>query len=329
MDETAQVLSDAVALLRRAGIRLPSGSLDAWDLTLPDGRELPTRMRASRRPPTPTILTRLLAQPDPARRLLVVTPRATAHLRTLATNGEVDVIAVNQDLLVFAGERYDVTDAASAAAAPVRAARGRKPWVRWALARALLLSDTAQTQHRLAELLGVSQQAVSHALKQLQAVRRTEHGWLADSPEALLAEYLAVYPGPGGAVTYWYGLDPVIAQATTAVEFCTRQGMPVLVSGDPAADVYAPWRLPTRAMLYTDRFVDLTDAGFSPATEAEHSLAVQVPADPTLWRTAAISEPALLADPPITAGDVLRTGGPDAAEAADHVLATIRQRAVL
>ncbi|UZF45735.1 hypothetical protein [Rhodococcus rhodochrous] len=50
---------------------------------------------------------------------------------------------------------------------------------------------------------------------------------------------------------------------------------------------------------------------------------MQVPADPTLWRTAEISEPALLADPLITAGDVLRTGGP---EAADHVLATIRQK---
>ncbi|AYA24356.1 hypothetical protein C6369_007510 [Rhodococcus rhodochrous] len=329
MDETAQVLSDAVALLRRAGIRLSSGSLDAWDLVLPDGRELQTRVWVSRRPPTPTVLVRLLAQPDPVRRALMVTPRATAHLRTLATNGEIDVIAVDEDLLVLAGVRHDVTDAASAAAAPTRAARGRKPWVRWALARALLLSDTAQTQHRLAELLGVSQQAVSLALKQLQAVRRTEHGWLADSPEALLAEYLATYPGPGGAVTYWYGLDPVIAQATAAVEFCTQQGISVLVSGDAAADVYAPWRLPTRAMLYTDRFVDLTDAGFSPATEAEHTLAVQVPADPTLWRTAKINEPALLADHLITAADVLRTGGADAAEAADHVLATIRQRAVL
>ncbi|WP_147414545.1 hypothetical protein [Rhodococcus rhodochrous] len=329
MDETAQVLSDAVALLRRAGIRLPSGSLDAWDLTLPDGRQLPTRVRASRRPPTPTILTRLLAQPDPVRRLLVVTPRATAHLRTLATNGEVDVIAVNQDLLVFAGERYDVTEAASPTATPTPGAWGRKPWVRWALARALLLSDTAQTQHRLAELLSVSQQAVSLALKQLQAVRRTEHGWFADSPEALLAEYLAGYPGPGGVVTYWYGLDPVIAQATAAVEFCAQKGISVLVSGDPAADVYAPWRLPTRAMLYTDRFVDLSAAGFSAATEAEHTLAVQVPADPTLWRTAEISEPALLADPLITAADVLRAGGPDAAEAAKHVLATIRHKVTL
>ena len=145
----------------------------------------------------------------------------------------------------------------------------------------------------------------------------------------MLAEYLAAYPGPGGAVTYWHGLAPVIAQATTAVEFCTRQGISVLVSGDPAADVYAPWRLPTRAMLYTDRFVDLSAAGFSAATEAEHTLAVQVPADPTLWRTAEISEPALLADPLITAADVLRAGGPDAAEAAKHVLATIRHKVTL
>ena len=149
---------------------------------------------------------------------------------------------------------------------PPPAARGRKPWVRWALARALLLSDTAQSQPRLAELLGVSQQAVSLALKQLQTVRRTEHGWLAASPEELLAEYLARYPVPEGAVTYWYGLDPVIEQTTAAVEFCARQEVSVLVSGDAAADVYAPWRLPTRALLYTDRFVDLSAAGFSTVT---------------------------------------------------------------
>ncbi|MCB8914140.1 hypothetical protein KUG88_29035 [Rhodococcus rhodochrous] len=164
--EESQVLSGAVALLRRVGIRLPSGCLDAWDLILPDGRELSTRVRVSRRPPTPTVLARLLTTPDPVRRVLVVTPRATAHLRTLATDGEVDVIAVHEGLLVFAGMRYDVTDAESLTAAPTSGVRGRKPWVRWALARALLLSGTAQTQHRLAELLGVSQQAVSLALKQ-------------------------------------------------------------------------------------------------------------------------------------------------------------------
>lgn len=327
--EASQILSGAVALLRRAGIRLSSGSLDAWDLVLPDGRQLPTRVRISRRPPTPTVLARMLAEPDPARRVLVVTARATAHLRTLATDGEVDVIAVDEDLLVFAGVRYDVTETATPTSHATSAARGRKPWVRWALARVLLLSDRAQTQHRLAERLEVSQQAVSLALKQLRAVRRTEHGWLADSPAELLEEYLADYPCPGGAVTYWYGLDPVIAQATAAVDFCTQQQISVLVSGDAAADVYSPWRLPTRALLYTDRFVDLNAAGFSPAAEAEHTLAVQVPADPTLWRTAEISEPVLLADPLITAGDVLRTGGPDATEAADHVLATIRQKVAL
>ncbi|KLL95770.1 hypothetical protein NJ76_22830 [Rhodococcus sp. IITR03] len=49
--------------------------------------------------------------------------------------------------------------------------------------------------------------------------------------------------------------------------------------------------MPTRALLYTDRFVDLSAAGFSPATAAEHTLAVQVPADPTLWRTGAPTPP--------------------------------------
>ncbi|MBH0122523.1 hypothetical protein I0Q12_24705 [Rhodococcus sp. CX] len=46
-----------------------------------------------------------------------------------------------------------------------------------------------------------------------------------------------------------------------------------------------------------------------------------VPADPTLWRTArAVSDaPVILVDPVIAVHDVLRTPGPDAAEAAGQL----------
>ncbi|MGU3586876.1 hypothetical protein ACLBYD_27435 [Rhodococcus sp. C26F] len=50
MAEALQSLSAAVTLFRRADIRLASGSLDAWDPTLPDGRELPSREGARNRP---------------------------------------------------------------------------------------------------------------------------------------------------------------------------------------------------------------------------------------------------------------------------------------
>ena len=230
-------------------------------------------------------------EPDPDRRLLVMPPRATAHLRHLAAEGEIDVIAVNE--AQTCATTWPATHPLRPA--PTLGRRDRKPWVRWGLAR-MLLSNTAQIQHRLAEMLGLPAGGLTRlgttpggAAHRARLARRV--------PEELLAEYLTAYPGPGGAVTDWYGLDPVIAQATAAADFCTRQEVAVLVSGDATADVYAPWRLSTRAMLYTDRFVDLSAAGISPATEAEHTLAVQIPADPTLWHTAEMDEPILLPTP--------------------------------
>ncbi|MGU3587247.1 hypothetical protein ACLBYD_29375 [Rhodococcus sp. C26F] len=111
-------------------------------------------------------------------------------------------------------------------------------------------------------------------------MRRTEHGWLATSPERLLAEYLAGYPSPGGAMTYWYGLDPVIAQppprsssAPSSMYRWRSVGMPPMCTSPGSC---------RPGDCSTDRFVDLSAAGFSPATEAEHTRAVQIPADPIL-----------------------------------------------
>ncbi|MBF0660087.1 MULTISPECIES: hypothetical protein [unclassified Rhodococcus (in: high G+C Gram-positive bacteria)] len=330
MKETAQLLTNAVELLRRAGIRIASGSLHELDLTLPDGRTRSTIVRVRRRPPTPHTLTALRKTPIPARHLLIVTPHATPHLRTLALDGEVDVIAPGENLIVLGGTRYPVApESAPRPASAGHPARGRKPWTRWAIERLLLLTDQPMPQRELAATLDVTQQAVSLALQQCPHVHRTPAGWVADSREALLEDYLADYPGPGGATTYWYGADPVLAQAATAVEFCTDRGVTALLSGDAAADVYAPWRLPAQAVLYVPEFVDVATAGFGPASAEAHTLAVTVPADPTLWRTAAAAgEPALLADPLIAVHDVLHSSGADAHEAAEHLLAAIKKGAL-
>ncbi|WP_210432848.1 hypothetical protein [Rhodococcus sp. DMU1] len=155
---------------------------------------------------------------------------------------------------------------------------------------------------------------------------RTPGGWIAEPRAALLDAHLAEYPGSGGASTYWYGLEPVIRQASDAARFRSELGVPVLQSGDVAADVYAPWRLPTRAVLYVPQFLDFTAAGFTPATAGAHTLEVIVPADPTLWRTArAVSDAAILVDPVIATHDVLRSPGPDAHEAAGHLRRAIEE----
>ncbi|MDO1481781.1 hypothetical protein [Rhodococcus ruber] len=320
MDAASHALSDALHLLRRTDARIVAGSLDGLDLVLPDGREVAAHVTVQPRPPTPHLLAKLRSK-HPESRLLVVTPRTTAHLRALAHDGAVDVIAPDEELLVVLGTRYDVLAPAPAPTPPVRPGRGRKPWIRWATERALLLAEHPMTQPNLAAALEVTQQAVSLAVRQSRHLHRRSGGWIAEPRATLLDEHLTEYPGPGGASTYWYGLDPVLRQATDAARFCAELGVPVLQSGDVAADVYAPWRLPTRAVLYVPQFLDFTAAGFTPATADAHTLKVIVPADPTLWRTARMvsDAPSLLVDPVIATHDVLRSPGPDAHEAAGHL----------
>ena len=189
----------------------------------------------------------------------------------------------------------------------------------------LLLAEQPVSQRQLADVLEVTQQAVSLALRQSPHLHRTPDGWIADPRPRLLAEHLAEYPGPGGASTYWFGLDPVIRQATDAARFCSESDVSVLQSGDVAADTYAPWRLPATAVLYAAEFLDFTAAGFTPATAGAHTLEVIVPADPTLWRTAraAGGASAVLVDPVIAVHDVLRGPGSDVRDAAERLRTAI------
>ncbi|MBC2592380.1 hypothetical protein [Rhodococcus aetherivorans] len=325
MDAASHALSDALHLLRRTDARIVAGSLDSLDLVLPDGRRVATQVTVQQRPPTPHLLA-TLRRKHPESRLLVVTPRTTAHLRELARGGAVDVIAPAEELLIVLGTRYDPPAPAPAPTPPGRRGRGRKPWIRWAAERLLLLATRPMTQRELAAALEVTQQAVSLAVRQSRHVYRTPGGWAAEPRATLLDEHLAEYPGPGGASTYWYGLDPVLRQATDAARFCAERGVSVLQSGDVAADAYAPWRLPTRAVLYVPQFLDFTAAGFTPATAGAHTLEVIVPADPTLWRTAhVVSDAPILVDPVIATHDVLHSPGPDARDAAGHLRRAIEE----
>ena len=162
---------------------------------------------------------------------------------------------------------------------------------------------------------------------------RTDRGWVIGQRADALDGVLAEYPGPGGVSTYWYGLDPAVRQAEAAATWCAEKGVGCVLTGDVAADVYAPWRLPAVAGLYSSELLDFTAAGFTPATDAEYTLVVTVPQDPTVWRTAAAAaqptarvDPAAVdevlpvrVDPIIALHDVLASAGPDAAEAAEHL----------
>ncbi|WP_133169428.1 hypothetical protein [Rhodococcus opacus] len=330
-----RLLSGALLLLRRAEVRVVSGGPADLDLVVPGGGAVAVKVKVYGRPPTPSIVEGLRrgCRED---RFLLVTPHATSYLGDLAAEGVVDLIAVEEGRVVIGG--VDHTAASTEAGSGDRALRrGRRPWTRWAVERLLLLAEQPLTQVELAAVLRVTQQSVSHVLRGHRFASRTDRGWVIGQRAEVLDGLLGEYPGPGGVSTYWYGLDPAVRQAEAAATWCAESNVGCVLTGDVAADVYAPWRLPAVAGLYSRELLDFTAAGFTPATDAEYTLVVTVPQDGTLWRTAAAAAqptarvdpaavdavPPVRVDPIIALRDVLASAGPDAAEAAEQLRRTI------
>jgi hypothetical protein len=182
----------------------------------------------------------------------------------------------------------------SEAAGPAPIRPGPHPWGSLAVIRQLL-AGTAATQSELARRAAVSQPRVSQTLAGLDdaaLVRRTgvagHSRWVVADWDALADWWLTRYPGPGGITTYWYALTSVPKQARAAVTELHRAGALAAVSGDPAADVLAPWHRPTRAVVYaqasdTSDPIDLEEPGLTPAGTEEATLELSVPADHGVW----------------------------------------------
>lgn len=312
------ILSQAMLLLREADIRISGGNLDALSLTLPDRSTQEVRVQFAAAPPTPSKLEAILER---TARTLIVTSRPTPALSEAATQDKVDLITVSPASITIGGVQY--LKPRQEPDAPVEKTHGRTPWGRWALLRAFALADGPWTQQELATCVGISQPAVNKHLKLLSSfVDRDQSGWKAHDVSAIVSWLTDHYPGPRGVSSYWYSLTSPAEQAETAAEFANELGASPLVSGDAAADIYAPWRLPDSVHLYLREAVDFTDAGFSPASKEEATLITTVPEDPTLWATASLVHPRSrfpLADPLVTLGDVLANDAVDSDEAVEHL----------
>ncbi|WP_146251036.1 MarR family transcriptional regulator [Nocardia tenerifensis] len=202
---------------------------------------------------------------------------------------------------------------------------GRTAWGRWAVQRILAVAGKPLTQPVLADLTGISQQAVSQALQLIPLVSHGRGGWSA--PIESLDAWLSEYPGPKGTVTYWYGLDAISGQAATACELLEELELQSVISGDLAADEYSPWQVPSTALLYVPELVDFTPVGLSPADRLDATMQVVVPDDPTIIQVATHMSTGRrhpTADPAIVLWDLLNTStGPAADEAAARLKAHI------
>lgn len=216
----------------------------------------------------------------PGRRIFIVCETVSDEARSaLLADADVDLSVGSTGELVLSGRTYQ-------APAPARPHRttGVRRWRRRAAERVCILTRDHLRQGDIATAIAVSQQAVS---------KMTEKDPLPDTPmtEAARRELLnslSSAPVDSGLVeTYWYGIDPIADQVRSAIRLGAELTVRTLAGGEVAADVLRPWRVPTRGLVYAEELVDLSDFGLLEATAEEATLTVRVPADPTVWITAA------------------------------------------
>ncbi|WP_125458742.1 hypothetical protein [Rhodococcus sp. 1168] len=219
--------------------------------------------------------------------------------------------------------------------AQVRARRlGRAAVGRWAIERALVLARVPRSQGELAQDAGLTQQAVSYALQ-----RPLREGSVTKNPSGFIIprsrrssaidNWLEEYPGALGVETYWYGLSDPVEQDNLIVRYAHEMDARALVSGDGAADHYAPWRKPASSVVYLSELLDLTAADLVPAAQREDATVTAiVPRDHTIWATAVRDGSSdRYVDPLIALWDLTRYGhGSDVDEAAAKLRAAIIDR---
>ncbi len=310
--------SDALDLITSAGLPVEVTAFDSVTIA-----ERNARLYVRQTPPSPASVR---AEDRHEGLRLYVVPRLTDGLRRLAAEDErIAIAAVRDGVFMLDGREYRVP---SDVPEPLWPPTTRRiPWGRYALLRVLARTRSPRTQTQLAAEAGVTQAAVSQSLRQLgDFATRNSEGWYARDVRAPSESFLAQYPGPRGITSSWYSLDPVVAQADNVA----RAGgdARLLISGDAGADLIAPWRKPTRAIVYGRTGLDLAANGFAESGPERATLEYTVPADPTIWATAtafASGTSPRTVDPLICAHDVRRIGGPDADDAVEHLLESIER----
>jgi hypothetical protein len=324
-----------------------------------DGHTTRARVLSFSRPLSPSDVADLVARhTEPG---LLVVPAATAAVQRVIervgwswlVNGPHSVRGV----LRLGELEVSIGDEKSAPGPPLSGRAGPVPWGSLTVVRRLLQEQIA-TQRALAAAAGLSQPRVSQTLTALTRdglVSRRGGRWWVDDLDDLLRWWLDRYPGPGGITTFWYGLAPLRDQAQQVIDLLSTGAAPdsdaagppatAVVSGDLAADLLAPWRTPTRAVVYARCGADLGDVGLTPAGPQEATLELILPRDPGVWPLGPVGEALAgprrvqttgsaadhprghlpLADPVQVLWDVRRAPGPDSGEAADRLWTVLRE----
>lgn len=316
---TMDVHRDLLRLLQRAGVRA-TGGLPDLVLVTEGGRSRPVRAKiySHGRLGSATVR-RAMRTNSSSVTVLFAAPEATDAVIADAARGAFDLVSVATETVVIGGAVL-----LNESGEPPRAVGRDRPfsWYRSAVQRVLAIADRPLTQREIADRVGATQQAISRILRSLDHVIRTDAGWIGDAE--LLDEWLRSYPGPRGLQGHWYGLGSPADQLLSARALLNELTAGSILTGELAADAYAPWMLPTTVRLYLDELIDFTDAGFSPSEAMDATMTVVVPEDPTIRAVAAHSAKPdrawLLADPATVLWDLYNTStDPTAVEAGDRL----------
>jgi hypothetical protein len=185
------------------------------------------------------------------------------------------------------------------------------------------------SQSEIARRIRVSHVAVAKQLPLLdELVERAPTGWHAVDREACWDRFMVDYPGPRGLTTFWAATGDLATQLGRVERVAQERGAPEpAVSGDFAADFYAPWRRPSRVVAYLTDQPPLEEHGFATVRSADATVELRTPMDPTIlttsrqWPSTRDRAPRLYTDPLISAWDLRRSPGGDVDSAVDHLRA--------
>jgi hypothetical protein len=317
---------DGIELLLDVGLdRRVKGSAEV-EISSGDGQWSRRQVLLLRHSPSPREIGRAV---EALRRhvdgLLFVVPHAGRALhRAAEQDRRVAYAAVDDAVVSFHGELHRSSE--DRFSTPTRS--GRTSWVRLAMLRLFALSPVKPlSQSEIARRLAVSHVAVGKQLPLLDGlVEHTTAGWQAGDRAACWDGFMTDYPGPRGLTTYWAATEDIAAQLDRIERVAHDRGDSApAVSGDFAADFYAPWRRPGHAITYVTSQPPLEEYGFAGVRSADATVELRTPRDPTIlamsrqWPADNDGIPRRYTDPLITAWDLRRSPGGDVGSAIDQL----------
>ncbi|WP_426510031.1 hypothetical protein ACPPVO_04580 [Dactylosporangium sp. McL0621] len=325
---------DGVELLLDAGLdRRVTGSAEV-EIGTGDGRWSRRQVMLLRHSPSPQEIDRAVAalRPHVDGLLFVVARAGRALHRAAERDHRVAYAAVDDAVVHFRGEAHRAGEPRPAATAHP----GRTSWTRPAMLRLFALSPVEPlSQSEIARRLGVSHVAVGKQLPMPgELVARTPAGWQAVDRAGCWDRFMADYPGPRGLTTYWAATGDLPDQLERIERVAHDRGEArPAVSGDLAADLYAPWRRPNRAVAYVVDQPPLEEHGFATVRPADATVELCTPRDPTILAmsrerpAARDGAPRRYTDPLIAAWDLRRSPGGDVEPALEQLRAhALRER---